>query len=159
MATTITNATLTVTHTESISLNGAQQGGTNSKTFADINEVSKRILQITTNEATIATFSGAVASAGHFNDGTVRYIRITNLHATYFVALTFTNGSNDEFAVKLDAGQSIILCGDNSTGMELIFNATQAADAASHTAFGPLTIIQADAEASTVDIEMFIASV
>jgi hypothetical protein len=43
--------------------------------------------------------------------------------------------------------------------MELIFNATQAADAASDTAFGSLTQIQADAEASTVDIEMFIASV
>ena len=159
MATTITNATLTVTHTESISLNGAQQGGTNTKTFADINEIYKRILQITTNEATIATFSGAVASAGHFNDGNVRYIRITNKDDTYFVCITLKNGSNDEFAVKLDAGQSFMLCGDNSTGMELIFNATENADSATHTAFGPLTAITADAEASTVDIEMFVASV
>ena len=151
-------ATLTVTHTESLVLNGSQQGGTNVKSFTGINAASKRIFTITTNEATIATFSGAVTSAGHYNDGTVRYIRITNLHATYFVALTFTNGSNDEFAVKLDAGQTLTLCGDNSTGMELIFNATQAADAASHTNFGPLTTIQADAEASTVQIEMFVAT-
>ena len=151
-------ATLTTTITESLILNGAQRGGTQTKTFTGINEASKRMLTITTNEATIATFSGAVGSAGHFNDGNVRYIRFTNLHATYFVALTFTNDDSDEFAVKLDAGQSFILCGDNSTGMELIFNA-ESGDAASHTALGSLTTIQADAEASTVQIEMFVASV
>ena len=152
-------ATLTTTITESLILNGAQRGGTQTKSFTGINESSKRMFTITTNEATIATFSGAVGSAGHFNDGTVRYIRITNLHATYFVAITLKNGSNDEFAFKLDAGQSFILCGDNSTGMELIFNATENADSGTHTAFGSLTNIQADAEASTVQIEMFVASV
>ena len=151
-------ATLTVTVQEDLVLNNSQVGGTITKEITGINESSKRMLTITTNEATIATFSGAVGSAGHFNDGTVRYIRMTNLHATYFVALTLTNGSNDEFAFKLDAGQSFVLFGDNSTGMELIFNATQAADAASHTALGPLTTIQADAEASTVQIEMFVAT-
>ena len=151
-------ATLTVTLQEDLVLNASQVGGTIIKEITGINESSKRMLTITTNEATIATFSGAVGSAGHFNDGTVRYIRMTNLHATYFVALTLTNGSNDEFAFKLDAGQSFVLFGDNSTGMELIFNATQAADAASHTALGPLTTIQADAEASTVQIEMFVAT-
>ena len=158
MATTISPAVLTVSVTETITLNGSQQGATNTHTFSGINEIQKRILTITTNEATIATFSGAVGSAGHFNDGTVRYIRITNLHATYFVAITLKNGSNDEFAFKLDAGQSFILCGDNSTGMELIFNATENADSATHTAFGPLTAITADAEASTVQIEMFVAT-
>ena len=95
MGTTISNAILTVTVSESVSLNGAQQGGTNTVTFSGINEVSKRILTITTNEATVATFSGAVASAGHYNDGAVRYIRFTNKDDTYFVCLTFTNGSND----------------------------------------------------------------
>ena len=151
-------ATLTVTLQEDLVLNASQVGGTITKEITGINESSKRMLTITTNEATIATFSGAVGSAGHFNDGNVRYIRFTNLHATYFVALTFTNDDSDEFAIKLDAGQSFILCGDNSTGMELIFNAA-AGDAASHTALGSLTTIQADAEASTVQIEMFVASV
>ena len=151
-------ADLTTTITESLTLNGAPQGGTNTKTFTGINSASKRIFTITTNEATIATFSGAVSSAGHYNDGTVRYIRITNLHATYFVALTLKNGSNDEFAFKLDAGQSFVLSGDNSTGMELIFNATDNADSATHTAFGPLTAITADAESGTIDIEMFVAT-
>ena len=152
-------ATLTVTHTEKLSLNGSQQGGTNIKTFTGINEVSKRMITITTNEAVIATFSGAVGSAGHFNDGNVRYIRFTNLNSTYFVTLTFRNQDNDEVAIKLDAGQTFIWNGDNSTGVEDTFNATQDADAASDTAFGSLTNIQADAESSTVQIEMFVASV
>ena len=159
MASTISAATMTVTHTESISLNGTQQGATNSLTIGSINEISKRIITITTTEAVIATFSGAVASAGHFNDGNVRYIRFTNKDDTYFVTLTFRNQDNDEFAIKLDAGQTFILTGDNSTGMEAVFNATQDADAASDTAFGSLTNIQADAETGTIDIEMFVASV
>ena len=159
MATTISNATLTVTLTESITLNGAQQGATNTKTFADIDEISKRILTITTNEATIATFSGAVASAGHYNDSAVRYMRFTNKDDTNFITLTFRNQDNDEAAIKLDAGQSFIWCGDNANGMSAVFNATQDADAASDIAFGSLTNIQADAESSTVDIEMLIASV
>ena len=150
-------ANLTITHTEDITLNGQQFGTTSIKSFSGINEISKRILTITTNEATIATFSGAVASAGHWNDGNVRYIRFTNKDDTYFVCFTFTNDDNDEFSVKLDAGQSFMLCGDNSTGMELIFNAI-AGDAASHTAFGSLTTIQADAESSTVQLEMFVAT-
>ena len=41
-------ATLTVTHKEDITLNGQQFGGTNIKTFSSINEISKRILTITT---------------------------------------------------------------------------------------------------------------
>ena len=43
MATTIANATLTVSITESISLNGSQQGGTNTFTVDNIDEVYKRI--------------------------------------------------------------------------------------------------------------------
>ena len=159
MATTISNATLTVTLTESITLNGAQQGATNTKTFADIDEISKRILTITTNEATIATFSGAVASAGHYNDSAVRYMRFTNKDDTNFITLTFTNEDNDEVAIKVDAGSSFIWAADNDGGMVDVFNATQNADAASDTALGDLRTIQADASASTVDLEMFIASV
>ncbi len=44
MASTITASTLTTTVTESIFLNGTQQGGTSIKTFGSINEISKRYL-------------------------------------------------------------------------------------------------------------------
>ena len=85
MASTVTAATLTVSLTESINIRGKNQGATNSQTVASINEIYKRILTITTNEATVVTMSGAVASAGHFNDSFVRYMRFTNLDDTIFL--------------------------------------------------------------------------
>ena len=152
-------ATLTVTHTEDITLNGQQFGGTSIKTFASINEIVKRILTITTTECVVATFSSAVASAGHYVAADVRYIRFTNRDNTNFVTLTFRNQDNDEVAIKVDAGQSFVLNGDNANGMSAVFNATQDADAASDTAFGSLTNIQADANTGSCDLEMLIASV
>ena len=152
-------ATLTVTHVEDITLNGQQFGGTNIKTFASINEISKRIVTITTAESTVATFSAAVASAGHYVAADVRYIRFTNRDSTNFITLTFRNQDNDEVAIKLDAGQSFIWNSDNTGGMVDVFNATQDADAASDTALGDLTNIQADANTGSCDLEMIIASV
>ena len=152
-------ANLTVTHTEDITLNGQQFGGTNIKTYAGINEISKRILTITTAESTIATFSSAVASAGHYIAADVRYIRFTNQDTTNFITLTFRNQDNDEVAIKVDAGQSFVLNADNTGGMVDVFNATQDADAASDTALGDLTNIQADANTGSCDLEMIIASV
>ena len=152
-------ANLTVTHTEDITLNGQQFGGTTIKSFSGINEISKRILTITVTECVVGTFSSAVASAGHYTAADVRYIRFTNLDGTNFITLTFRNQDNDEAAIKLDAGQTFVLNADNSGGMVDIFNATQDADAASDTALGDLTNIQADANTGSCDLEMIIASV
>ena len=152
-------ATLTVTHTEDITLNGQQFGGTSIKTFASINEIVKRILTITTTECVVATFSSAVASAGHYVAANVRYMRFTNLDDTNFITLTFRNQDNDEVAIKLDAEQSFIWNGDNANGMTAVFNATEDADAASSTNFGSLTNIQADADSDSCDLEILIASV
>ena len=159
MASTITAATLKVTIKESITLNGYDQGAKNTATISSIAEVQKRILTITTNEATIATMSGAVASAGHFNDSFVRYMRFTNLDDTNFLTLTFTNDDNDEVAIKLDAGNSFMWFADNSGGMVDVFNAVTAGDAASDTALGSIKTIQADANTGNCDLEIFIASV
>ena len=159
MATKLTASNFKVTITEQINLSGKDQGSINVVNIPNIATISKRILNITTNEAVIATFSGAVASAGHYNDAAVRYMRFTNKDDTYFITLTFRNQDNDEVAIKLDAGQSFIWCGDNANGMSAVFNATEDADAASDSNFGSLTNIQADAEASTVDMEMLIASI
>ena len=152
-------ATLTVPHVEDITLNGQQFGGTTIKSFSGINEISKRIVTITVTECVIGTFSAAAASAGHYIAADVRYIRFTNLDTANFITLTFRNQDNDEFAIKLDFGQTLILNGDNVNGMTAIFNATQDADSASDTAFGSLTNIQADANSGSCDLEMIIASV
>ena len=158
MASTITSATMKVTLTEQIILNGRDQGSKNELSVSGINEISKRIVTITTTESTIATFSAAVASAGHYVAADVRYIRFTNKDDTNFITLTFRNQDNDEAAIKLDAGQSFIWNGDNVNGMTAVLNATQDADAASSTNFGSLTNIQADADTDSCDLEVFVAS-
>ena len=56
MTTTLTAATLTITLTESIELNGVEQGGTSTKTISSVNEVSKRIVTVTTTEAEVIAF-------------------------------------------------------------------------------------------------------
>ena len=159
MATKIRSATLAVSVSEDITINGKREGGVSTQIISGINEISRRILTITTAEATIATFSSAVASAGHYIAADVRYIRFTNQDGTNFITLTFRNQDNDEVAIKLDSGQTFVLNADNSGGMVDIFNATQDADAASDTALGDLTNIQADANTGSCDLEMFIASV
>ena len=158
MASTITASTLKVTIREDIKLNGVNQGGVTTLSIGSINEISKRIVTVTTTESTIATFSAAVASAGHYVAADARYIRFTNLDDTNFITLTFRNQDNDEVAIKLDAEQSFIWNGDNANGMTAVFNATQDADAASSANFGSLTNIQADADTASCDIEIFVAS-
>ena len=158
MASTITSATMKITIAEQIILNGSEQGSKNTLSISGINEISKRIVTITTTESTIATFSAAVASAGHYVAADVRYIRFTNLDDTNFITLTFTNDDNDEGAIKLDAGNSFMWFADNSGGMVDVFNAATAGDAASDTALGSITNIQADANTGNCDLEMFIAS-
>ena len=154
-------ATLKVKIQEDILLDNQDYGSKRILETSSITEISKRILTITTTESTIATFSAAVASSGHYIAADVRYIRFTNLEASggNFITLTFRNQDNDEVAIKLDAGQYFIWNGDNSNGMTAVFNATEDADAASDTAFGSLTNIQADANSDSCDLEMLIASV
>jgi len=152
-------ATLKVKIQEEIILDNQDYGSKRVLEVSSINEISKRILTITTTESTIATFSAAAASAGHYVAADVRYIRFTNRDSVNFITLTFRNQDNDEVAIKLDAAQSFVWNGDNSNGMTAVFNATEDADAASDTAFGSLTNIQADANSDSCDLEMLIASV
>ena len=159
MATTITAATLTVTVSESITLNGQDLGSVNSKSIASINEVSKRIVTITTTEAEILKFHATDIDAGRYVIGDVRYMRFTNLDDTNFITSTFTNEDSDEVAIKLDAGQSFIWNGDNSGGLVDNFNAVTAGNAASDTALADVTSVQADANTASCDLEVFVASV
>jgi len=61
MASTITSATLTVTLTEAINLNGKDQGSKNTLSVASINEVSKRIITVPTSEIEVLAMSTANA--------------------------------------------------------------------------------------------------
>ena len=156
MTSTITAATLTLTVQESIELNGVEQGATNTKTIASINEVSKRIVTVTTSEVEIIAMGTAI-STGTFIEGDVRYIRFTNLDDTNFIVLTFKNENDDEFAVKVDAGHSFIFPGDNSEGVVDTMDAIDGTGLS--LSLGDLVNVTADADTASCDMEIFVASV
>ena len=163
MASTITAATLTVTVTESVTLNGSDQGASNARTVAAVTEVVKRIGSVATTESGLLGFSTASSTdlsksylAGQFDEDDVRYIRITNKDDTNFAILVFKSEGNAEFAVKLDAGHSFILPGDNAGGVKDVMDASASALTVS---LEDLVDITATANTAAVDLEVFVASV
>ena len=87
MASTVSNATLTLTVSEDVKLNGNQVGAKVVQTITDINEASRRILSVPTYETEILALSGA-AGAGTYVTGDLQYIRISNLDDTNFVRIS-----------------------------------------------------------------------
>ena len=155
MTSTVGSATLTVTLTEAITLNGYDQGSTNTLTIASVNEVSKRIVTATTTEQEVLAFGTAVAS-GTFLEDKVVYFRITNLADTNHVVLTFKSEGNHEFAVKLDKGQSFIYNGDLAGG---VVDTMDASASALSLALEDLVNVTADADTASCDLEIFVACI
>ena len=146
-------STLTVTLKESLTLDGRDYGGSQSYSFSSIGNVTRRIETVTTTEATFLTFSSAMA-AGTYIPANIKYLRFSNLDDTNHIVLTFANENDDEMAIKLDAGQSFIMNGDNSGGMADVMDAESSALTVS---LGDLKSVTADADTASCDMEMFIA--
>ena len=110
MASTVTAATLTVKLTETVSLNGRDQGAETTLTIASINEVMKRIVSCSASQTTtIAEFRNDVyEAAGAIDIEDSRYIRITNLDDTNSVEIAVVTVGTT-YQVKLDPGHSHIL--------------------------------------------------
>ena len=155
MATTITAATLTVTITEEISLNGQDKGSTNALTVASVTEVSQRIVNVPTSEVIILAMGTAVA-AGQLVEGDVRYIRLTNKDDTNHITLVFKSENNNECSHLLDAGHSFIYPGDNSGG---VANTHDASASALTVSLDDLVDITAQANTAACDLEIFVAGV
>ena len=151
MATTLTAATLTVTVTESISLNGKDQGATNSFTVASINEVYKHIVTATTTATTFLKF-GTAASAGTLIRADVSYLRITNLDDTNFVTVGLSDDSADTAYFKLEKKQSIII-GGTDEGPQIDIHASAGAFAA----WASVDSLILDADTASCDVEIFVA--
>ena len=115
-------ATMTVTVTEAITLNSKDYGSTQNFTVSSVANVSKRMVTVTTSEASVLSFAAAAAAGTHVI-ANVQYLRFTNLDDTNFIVLTFANSDDDEFAVKVDKGQSFIFNADSSGGVVDVFDA------------------------------------
>ena len=146
-------ATLTVTLTESLTIDNRDYGSVQSVEIPAIVDVTRRIITVTTTEATILNF-GAAVGAGTYIVGDVMYMRFSNLDDTNHVILTFANEDDDEFAIKLDKGHSFMIMGDVSGGMADMIDAK---DSAITYSIGDMKSITADADTASVDLEIYIA--
>ena len=150
MASTVTAATMTVSISESINLNGKNQGATNTLSIGSINEVRNRIVTIPTSEVTVCSFGAAVSSGTYVAAG-IRYIRLTNKDDSNYVTLNIEGANGTDFSVRLDPGASYLIVSSTSTGVVDYGDITAAT-------LEDLTGIKATANSADVDLEAFIAS-
>ena len=156
-------ATLTSTITESISLNGADRGSTNTLSVASVTQVFHRIVTCPTGQdTTVATFASTAddsAVSGSLDVEDVKYIRVTNLDSSNQVnlSLQIDAGEDDSAAdesatILLAAGRSFVM-GAPSDGV-----AVSDTDATIVTALHNLESLLIDPISNNVTVEVFIAS-
>jgi hypothetical protein len=104
-------ADLTVTVSESVTLNGSIRGSSNTVTTTGISDCLERIVTcINGNVTTIATFGAQpYSSAGALDVDRCKYIRVTNLDAAAWIEVGIIT-TNTNYQVLLTPGQSHILC-------------------------------------------------
>ena len=154
-------ATLTVTISESLRLNGSNEGKTNTKAITGINHVFKRIVKcVDDTDCTIATFQTATNTADNAIDlEDVRYIRVTNLESTNPCNLSLQiagaegGTANMSSTHLLGAGESFLL--------HTIHDGIAVDDDAAGivTALTDLESLLVDPLSEDVTVEVFVASV
>tara|TARA_R110002020_G_scaffold286911_4_gene502358 strand:- start:77 stop:541 length:465 start_codon:yes stop_codon:yes gene_type:complete len=149
-------ATLNVSITESVTLNGKDHGGTYSGfSNTSITQVEKRLINATTTEVTLYGAANAMADGTGgplWDDDSVKYVRITNLSAnSNFVYITIANSANDEAVFKLYGTESLLLW-RHAGSFEAI------AGAATQTNVADIDLVTVLADSSTQAVELFIAS-
>ena len=152
MATTVTAATLTVSVSEAITLNGVIKDSKAVTSIASIGEVSNRIMSIdsdTNGTDIVAIGASTLAGAGSYPKGTLKYLRITNLDDTNFIIIQFTDESSHYWELKLEAGKTLML-GD-------VASIDDQADIDNFSATA-ITKIIGKADTADCDIELYIAS-
>ncbi|HAV25743.1 MAG TPA: hypothetical protein DCX01_06160 [Bacteroidetes bacterium] len=151
-------ATLTITVTEAVTLgDGSTDRGTTNTQTVTINEVDHRIMDITTTEVAVLKFGGN-NGAGTFKNGTVKYLRITNLDSTNFVTLRI-QGSDAEYFVKLEPEDHFILGNTQMDAHEdSVDPARDVAGTSLAAGLGNINTIYADADTATCQVEYFLGS-
>jgi hypothetical protein len=164
MASTISAATLTVKITESILLNGSEQGSTNTLSIGSISQVYKRIVSCPASaETRIVDFHGDVNDAilTPLDLQQVKYIRLTNLDDSISITINLQietvgddSAADMTTAILVGPGQSFIM----GTPDDAIATADNTATAISSTNLKDLESIIVHPGGSVGDVEIFVAS-
>ena len=158
--------TLKVKIQEDIILNNQDYSSKRTLEIENVNEIVKRVVTASTTESGLVGFLSALSNvgvtankvgylAGMFDDGDVRYMRITNLDSSNHITLTFRDEDNTEYRIKVDAGHSYIYPGDNSGG---VVDTMKAGGSALSSGLADLVDITIDADTAACDVEVFVAS-
>ena len=141
-------AVLKVTISEELVLNGSDLGTQNVFTDSSITFADRRVMALDAIANREVVKFGAKPGAGTFTDGTVEYLRITNLDDTNGIVLDI-RGSSAQYFVEVEPLCSFILSN----------NIMDANDALASQVFSTANIdsILAKAKAGTPNIEYFIA--
>ena len=108
-------ATLNVTITEEMTLNGKDQGNTNTLSISSVTAVINRIMTIDNTEEDILNFQAAREAAGAIEDGTLQYLRLTHIGSANTILLRIQSTvDTKEYIVQLAAGESFMLFNDNA---------------------------------------------
>jgi hypothetical protein len=151
-------STLTVTITETLTLNGREQGSTNTKTISDITQCLKTIVEVPTSEINLLTFANAAAGVTTLDQDDVEYIRITNLDAANYITIGIEKESSTASiaAFRIDAGRSFIVATSNTATEHPQFFASAAAHDSSATQID-IETITALANGGACKLELFVA--
>ena len=103
-------ADLTVTVTESVNINGALRGSSNTLTVTGIADTFERVVTcVNSQTTTIATFAAQpYTSAGAIDVDRCKYVRITNLDENGWIELAIVT-TDSNYTVLLTPGTSHIL--------------------------------------------------
>ena len=164
MASTISAATLTVKITESILLNGSEQGSTNTLSIGSISQVYKRIVSCPASQDTrVVDFHSEVNDAilTPLDLQHVKYIRLTNLDDSISITINLQietvgddSAADMTTAISVGPGQSFIM----GTTHEGIATADNSATAIGSASLKDLESIIVHPGGSVGDVELFVAS-
>ena len=150
-------ADLTTTITESVVINGAVRGSTNTLTVSGIEDTFERVVTCPhSNITTIATFNSNVyGSAGALDLENCKYIRVTNVSSTAVMDLAVVT-ENTLYTVVMTAGASHILCQADTAAIGEDDTTTPA-----FPTLEDITSIQVKPRGSSddADVEIFVASI
>ena len=149
-------ADLTVTVTESVTINGALRGSSNNLTVTGITDTFERVVTCPhSNTTTIATFNSNVyGSAGALDLENCKYIRVTNVSASAVMDLAVVT-ENTLYTVVMTAGSSHMLCQADTAAIGEDDTTTPA-----FPTLEDITSIQVRPRSTDdVDVEIFVASV
>ncbi len=148
-------ADLTVTISESVTVNGALRGSTNTLIVGSITDTFERIVTCPhSNTTTIATFNSNVyGSAGALDLENCKYIRITNLSTSAVMDLAIVT-ENTNYQVVMTAGTTHLLCQADTAAI------AEADTTPNFPTLEDITSIQVRPRSTDdVDVEIFVASI